>query len=57
MQFFRSKDELFAAVVSIPPTVLSLFDTAFEGPDEPLGERIVRAYLQAWQAPRKTPIC
>ena len=49
MQFFRSKDELFAAVMSIPPTVLALFDTAFEGPDEHLGERVVRAYLQAWE--------
>ena len=51
MQFFRSKDELFAAVMSIPPTVLALFDTAFEGPDEHLGERVVRAYLQAWEGP------
>ncbi|WP_051388886.1 TetR/AcrR family transcriptional regulator [Arthrobacter sp. 35W] len=49
MQFFRSKDELFAAVMSIPPTVLDLFDTAFQGPDEHLGERVVRAYLQAWE--------
>lgn len=49
MQFFRSKDELFAAVMSVPPTVLALFDTAFEGPDEHLGERVVRAYLQAWE--------
>lgn len=49
MQFFRSKDELFAAVMSIPPTVLALFDTAFHGSDEHLGERVVRAYLQAWE--------
>ena len=49
MQFFRSKDELFAAVMSVPPTVLALFDTAFEGPNEHLGERVVRAYLQAWE--------
>ncbi|POH73159.1 TetR/AcrR family transcriptional regulator [Arthrobacter glacialis] len=49
MQFFGSKDALFAAVMSIPPMVLALFDTAFEGPDECLGERVVRAYLQAWE--------
>ena len=49
MQFFRSKDELFAAVMSIPPSVLGLFDTAFDGPDNGLGERVVRAYLQAWE--------
>lgn len=29
--------------------MLALFDTAFEGPDEHLGERVVRAYLQAWE--------
>lgn len=51
MQFFRSKDELFAASMSIPPSVLDLFDTAFAGPDEHLGERVVRAYIQAWEGP------
>ncbi|MGY0498275.1 TetR/AcrR family transcriptional regulator [Nocardia sp. FBN12] len=51
MQFFRSKDELFAAVMAVPPSALERFDTAFEGPDEHLGERVVRAYLQAWEAP------
>ncbi|GAA1446204.1 hypothetical protein GCM10009617_27180 [Leifsonia poae] len=49
MQFFRSKDELFAAVMAVPPSALVRFDTAFEGPDEHLGERVVRAYLQAWE--------
>lgn len=51
MQLFRSKDELFAAVMAIPPTALERFSTAFEGPDEQLGERVVRAYLGAWEAP------
>jgi len=49
MQFFRSKDELFAAVMAVPPSALDRFDTAFEGPDEHLGERVVRAYLSAWE--------
>ena len=49
MQFFRSKDELFAAVMAIPATALDLFNTAFEGPHEHLGERVVRAYLSAWE--------
>jgi AcrR family transcriptional regulator len=49
MQFFRSKDELFAAVMAVPPSALERFDTAFEGPDEHLGERVVRAYLSAWE--------
>lgn len=51
MQFFRTKDELFAAVMSVPTSALKRFDTAFEGPDEHLGERVVRAYLDAWEGP------
>lgn len=49
MQFFRSKDELFAAVMAIPATALERFNTMFEGPDEHLGEWVVRAFLQAWE--------
>lgn len=49
MQFYRSKDELFAAVMAIPPSALERFATAFEGPNEHLGERVVRAYLSAWE--------
>jgi AcrR family transcriptional regulator len=51
MQFFRSKDELFAAVMSVPASALERFNTAFEGPDEHLGESVVRAYLDAWEGP------
>jgi AcrR family transcriptional regulator len=50
MQFFRSKNELFAAVMSISPDALARFATAFEGPDEHLGERVVRAYLGVWES-------
>ena len=49
MHFFRSKDELFAAVMAIPESALERFSTVFEGPDEHLGERVVRAYLRAWE--------
>jgi AcrR family transcriptional regulator len=49
IQFFRSKDELFAAVMAVPASALERFDTAFEGPGEHLGERVVRAYLDAWE--------
>jgi AcrR family transcriptional regulator len=49
MQFFGSKDELFAAVMEIPSSALHRFDTVFEGPGEHLGERVVRAYLEAWE--------
>jgi AcrR family transcriptional regulator len=50
MQFFQSKNELFAAVMSISPEALARFATAFEGSDENLGERVVRAYLGVWEA-------
>lgn len=49
MQFFRSKDELFAAVMSIPGSALERLNTVFEGKDDQLGERVVRAFLQAWE--------
>lgn len=49
MQFFRSKDELFAAVMAIPASALRRFNTLYEGPDEHVGERVVRAFLTAWE--------
>jgi AcrR family transcriptional regulator len=49
MQFFGSKDELFAAVMEIPASALHQFDTVFEGPGGHLGERVVRAFLEAWE--------
>jgi AcrR family transcriptional regulator len=49
MQFFRSKGELFAAVMSVPPEALTRFSAAFEGADDRLGERVVRAFLEVWE--------
>lgn len=49
MQFFRSKNDLFAAVMSISTEALARFSIAFEGPDEQLGERVVRAFLGVWE--------
>jgi AcrR family transcriptional regulator len=49
MQFFSSKDELFAAVMAVPPSALERFGTLFEGQDDHLGERVVRAFLAAWE--------
>ncbi len=51
MQFFGSKDELFAASMAIPQSALERFNTVYEGPDEHLGERLVRASLVAWEGP------
>ena len=49
MQFFTSKEVLFAAVMSISPKSLERFSTVFDGPDEHLGERVVRAHLEVWE--------
>ncbi|MFJ4898177.1 TetR family transcriptional regulator [Streptomyces sp. NPDC088727] len=49
MQFFRSKNELFAAVMSVPADALTRFSAAFEGADDGLGERVVRAFLAVWE--------
>ena len=49
MQFFGSKDGLFAAVMAIPQAALDRINTVFEGPDERLGERVVRAFLTSWE--------
>jgi AcrR family transcriptional regulator len=49
MQFFRSKDELFAAVMDIPESALTKLSQVFEGADAQLGERVVRAFFQAWE--------
>jgi AcrR family transcriptional regulator len=49
MQFFRSKDELFATVMSITPHAVSRITAAFDGPLDSLGERLTRAYLEVWE--------
>lgn len=49
MQFYRSKEELFAAVMSISPQALVRIAQAFDGPEETLGERVTRAHLMLWE--------
>ncbi|MEJ5946460.1 TetR family transcriptional regulator [Pseudokineococcus basanitobsidens] len=49
MQFFGSKQGLFAAVLQVPEGVLRRFDAVFDGPGEDLGERVVRAFLDVWE--------
>jgi AcrR family transcriptional regulator len=49
IQFFGTKDELFAAVMSISREALSRITSAFEGPEDTVGERVTRAFLDAWE--------
>jgi AcrR family transcriptional regulator len=48
MQFFGSKNELFAAVMSITPTSLTRFSDAFDGPHDTVGERVTRSFFAVW---------
>ena len=50
IQFYGSKEELFAAVMSISPDALTRIARAFEGPEETLGERVTRAHLALWES-------
>jgi len=49
MQFFRSKPELFAAVMALPPSVLFRLDQAFQGAEEQRGANLVRTFLDLWE--------
>jgi AcrR family transcriptional regulator len=48
MQYFGSKDDLFASVMNVGPNTMSRVSDAFEGPVESLGERVTRAFLEVW---------
>ena len=54
IQFFSSKEELFAAVLSMPAAALSRIAEAFDGADEGLGERVTRAFLDLWEEDLET---
>lgn len=49
IQFYGSKDELFAAAMALSPEALKHFAQAFEGPEDKLGERITTAFLELWE--------
>lgn len=49
MQFFRSKPELFAAVMALPTSVLTRLDQAFQGAEEHRGAMLVRTFLDLWE--------
>lgn len=49
MQFYQSKDVLFAASLAVSADALSSMADAFEGPVEGLGLRVTRAFLRLWE--------
>ncbi|MGX6605298.1 TetR/AcrR family transcriptional regulator [Micromonosporaceae bacterium Da 78-11] len=54
MQFYKSKDELFGAVMSVPPAGLARMTDAWQGPTDGIGERVVRAFLGVWEGDPQT---
>jgi AcrR family transcriptional regulator len=48
MQYFGSKDELFAKVMAVGPNTMSRISDAFDGPEDSVGERVTRAFLEVW---------
>ncbi|MDB5535173.1 MAG: TetR family transcriptional regulator [Devosia sp.] len=49
IQFYGSKDALFAAAMSLSPTALTHLSQAFDGPPPTLGERVTNAFLDLWE--------
>ena len=49
IQLYRTKEELFAAVMAITPAALTRFARAFGGPEDQIGERVTRAFLDVWE--------
>lgn len=54
MQFFKSKEELFGAVMSVPPDALARMSEAWRGPSDGIGERVTRAFLEVWEGDPQT---
>jgi AcrR family transcriptional regulator len=54
MQFYGSKDELFAAAMALPPDTLDRLALAFDGPATTLGERVTYAFLELWETNERT---
>lgn len=49
MQFYGSKDVLFAASLAVSADALNSMADAFEGPVDGLGLRVTRAFLGLWE--------
>jgi AcrR family transcriptional regulator len=55
MQYFGSKADLFATVMDSGPNTMSRIADAFDGPENGLGERVTRAFLEVWDGdPRES---
>ena len=55
IQFFASKDGLFAAAMELPFDAAAAVDTILSGPRSRTGERIVSTFLRLWDDPEIGP--
>lgn len=49
--YFGTKQALFAATLQFPPDAPDRLLSALDGPQDRLGERLTRAYLELWEDP------
>jgi len=49
MQFYKSKDGLFAASLALSDEVQARISAAFDGPKNKLGENLTRNFLSVWE--------
>jgi AcrR family transcriptional regulator len=55
MQFFGSKDGLYAAAIGLPFNAAQVVASLLHGPKKTLGERIVRQFFGIWEDPESGP--
>jgi AcrR family transcriptional regulator len=55
IQFFGSKDELFAAAMELPFAGADVVARVLDGPRDQLGARMVTAFLDLWDDPQVGP--
>ncbi len=49
MQFFKSKDELFGTVMSVPPAALARMTDVWSGPQDDIGRRVAHTFLDVFE--------
>lgn len=55
MQFFKSKDGLFAASLILSDEVQDRITAAFDGPHDRLGQNLTEAFLNLWEVSEDRP--
>jgi AcrR family transcriptional regulator len=49
--YFEGKDALFVAAMELPVDPSQIADAILAGPMESIGERVIRNFVEAWEAP------